>query len=423
MNTVSINVKDIGKRVKGRPARVELPTRWDRMEVILKIAEVCNIDCTYCYFFNAGDDSYTSHPAYISQSTVEGVADFLATTASESGLTTLQIDFHGGEPTMLKKYRFDEMCMTFRDRLGFIPNLELAMQTNAMLIDDEWIALIAKHDIKVGVSLDGPKEMNDRYRVDHRGRGTYDGTVAGMHRLMEARKDGRLSHGFGLICVADHEHDARTVMMHFVKDLGLKDLHFTFPLMTHDGNGPEKMAPYAKYMCDIFDTWVELNDPRIRIRFIDKLMGLLLGGSQRLASYQETLAMNTAFTIASSGEVVAADDDRVATYAFGNGVIASGGFSVSDFFGIDPMRRYFDAIAVRSETCKACCWGNVCDGGEALGGNTQRFSSKNGFDNPSIYCGGLSALLVKMTDYLIAHGVAFSKIAEVLVDEEAEAAA
>ena len=80
---------------------------------------------------------------------------------------------------MLKKQRFDEMCTLFEDHLEGVVNLKFLIQTNAMLIDQEWVDIFVKHDIGVGVSLDGPMNINDENRIDHQGRGTYEITIAG----------------------------------------------------------------------------------------------------------------------------------------------------------------------------------------------------------------------------------------------------
>lgn len=156
------------------PAIEFLLPKWSRLEVVLKVTERCNIDCTYCYFFNSTNQDFKDHPAYIKYETIKDCAVFLKNSVEEAGVKFLQIDFHGGEPLMMKKHRFDEMCNLFKDHLEGIVDLKFAMQTNAMLIDDEWLKIFAKHEIGIGISLDGPKHIHDIHRIDHRGRGTYD---------------------------------------------------------------------------------------------------------------------------------------------------------------------------------------------------------------------------------------------------------
>jgi len=417
METATIRLDDIGRRVR-TPLGTTAIAKWRRLEVILKVAERCNIDCSYCYFFHSGDDSHATHPAFIEQDTVEKVAQFLARTARESEIEELQIDFHGGEPLMLKKERFEVMCQTLCAHLNFIPHFSMAMQTNAMLLDEGWVEIIGRYNISVGVSLDGPKDYNDEFRVDHKGQGTYERTLQGMQLLEQARKDGKLLSRFGLICVADSKRDARRTFNHFVDDLGQTDLNIGFPMVTHDTMNAAEVAGFKKYVCDLFDAWVERNDRRIRIRFIDQLLRALLSGAEGLATAAQERPQHTYFTISSNGEVVGQDDERVFQAAFNNGVVASGEFGLSAFYEVPAMRRYLSARQEIGKKCQSCVWGKVCAGGAAMGSNVQRYSKEKGFANESVYCETLSALLVKLTEYALAQGVPMERIAAVLVDDE-----
>jgi len=416
MQTVAIKVRDIGRKAATPPAAPVRRT-WSRIELFLKVSERCNIECTYCYFFFGGDTSFESHPAYITQKTIVGVAEFLARTARESGVDEVKIDFHGGEPMMLKKHRFEEMCATLQQHLSFV-TLTLSMQTNAMLIDDDWVDLIAKYDIGIGVSLDGPREENDEHRIDHKGRGTYDRTVAGMRMLQAARAAGKMRRGFGIICVVDAKRDARRLLSHFVDELGVNDFTFALPMMSRDTMSEADADTYTKFMCDLVDMWVERNDPEIRIGFVDQLLGLLVRGADGLGYSNEEQRQRTLFTISSNGELGGQDDERIASYAFGTGAIASGAFGLSDFYATPPLAKYIEARKELGANCATCCWQHVCKGGEAVSGNVQRYSAANGFANHSVYCRTIQAVLVKLTEFALSKGVPFEKLAEVLVDSD-----
>lgn len=142
--------------------------------VILKTVEVCNINCDYCYFFYGGDDSFKFHPPYISRDTVSQLSVFLEQACIDLEIDLLTVEFHGGEPLMQKKADFDWMCKKIKSMLPEKTKLEFVLQTNGMLIDDDWINLFCEHEVGVGVSIDGPKQYNDIHRLDKRGRGTYD---------------------------------------------------------------------------------------------------------------------------------------------------------------------------------------------------------------------------------------------------------
>jgi uncharacterized protein len=90
---------------------------------ILKITERC-INCTYCYFFNLQNDDYKQHPAYIAD-TIAATASFIAQVAKQGGVQEVQLDLHGGEPMMMKKARFEEMCSVFQEALAGSPRFAL----------------------------------------------------------------------------------------------------------------------------------------------------------------------------------------------------------------------------------------------------------------------------------------------------------
>lgn len=398
-------------------APVKAPqVKWESMEVILKVAERCNINCTYCYFFNLENDDYKDHPSYIHADTVENCGRFLAEAARSSNVREVQIDLHGGEPLMLKKERFDDMCSSLYAALSEIPVVRIVMQTNAMLIDDEWIEIFARHRIEIGISLDGPKEFHDRYRIDHQGRGTYDKTIEGLRRVQNAIWDQRLSaKGVGLICVIDPDQDARAVFDHFVDDLGLQSLHFLLPMYNHDNVPAGANEKMSKYLCDLFDAWTDRKDPAITIRYFNRLFGLLINGLPETQTSNDISQVHLAYTIASNGDVGAGDDLRNTfpeLFHTGSNVANT---TLHGFLADPTIAQHMDARQARHDDCKTCCWGRICDGGDLIGTEAFRYSGAAGFSNPSVYCESIKALMTHMTRFALSKGVSFEHISKSLV--------
>src|SRR5687768_10917228 len=123
--------------------------------VVFKVAERCNLACSYCYFFFGGDDSYARHPAVVAPRTVEEIAVFLEQAIDELDIGFVEVALHGGEPLLMKKPAFEEMCARLarcgsdKCKMGF------AVQSNGVLIDDEWIDIFSRHNVGVGLSIDG----------------------------------------------------------------------------------------------------------------------------------------------------------------------------------------------------------------------------------------------------------------------------
>lgn len=411
MNTQVLNFYP-SKRTSAISSVPKRELKWDRMEVILKITERCNINCTYCYFFNLKNDDYKQHPAYMSADTIAAAASFIAQAAKQAGVQEVQLDLHGGEPMMMKKARFDEMCRVFQEALAGIPKVRIVMQTNATLIDDEWISIFAKYDVGIGISLDGPREYHDKFRVDHQGRGTYDSTIAGLRKLQAAIADKRLTYaGVGVICVVDPEQDARAIFNHFVHDLGLKTMHFLLPMIDHDNIKPGYKEKMTHYLCELFSAWTELGDPQVTIRYFRRMLALLLGGEKFPESYTKLMANNTAYTIASNGDIGPADDLRnTFPHLFWTGANVRD-TTLEEFYRHPEISSHNEAALQRHETCDSCCWGQICDGGDFVGTEAFRYSRSNAFNNPSVYCDTLQALMTKMVEFSVGRGVSFDYIA------------
>src|ERR1043165_6552217 len=87
------------------------PKIYRCLQVILKIIERCNLACSYCYYFEGGDQSFKDKPAIISRETIAELAAFLRKGAIELKLTEIWIAFHGGEPFLIKPRLLDEFCI------------------------------------------------------------------------------------------------------------------------------------------------------------------------------------------------------------------------------------------------------------------------------------------------------------------------
>lgn len=80
------------------------------LQVVVKVTERCNINCTYCYVFNKGNEDFLRHPPAIPIDVVSGFVDFLIQAIRHDNVTSLMLSFHGGEPLLLKKSTFETIC-------------------------------------------------------------------------------------------------------------------------------------------------------------------------------------------------------------------------------------------------------------------------------------------------------------------------
>ncbi len=376
--------------------------------VVLKISERCNINCSYCYFFNGKDASYKERPSLITEKTVMQVAKFLKDACIDLKLESLSIGFHGGEPLMYKKANFATMCNYFISELQNLVDLEFTLQTNAMLVDEQWIELFNRYNIKVGVSIDGPKEYHDTHRVDFRNKGTYERVVSKV--LLLTKHQSMISiGGVGALCVINPAYDGKKIYRHFVDDLLITRMDFLLPDYTHDDVMPYSVDQYGKYMCAVFNEWVTDDNPDIEVRFSHSVLRLFLGktGSLTYGNGPAVYGELPLICIRGDGEVGPTDElmstnpkSVTLTKAFVDTISAKQLLMLPIFTEINKAQTDVP------EACQECCWYNVC----GSGGIVHRFSNKNRFNNPSLYCNSLKDYYAEVAKYLLNQGYPLNNI-------------
>ena len=369
------------------------------LDVVLKVTERCNLDCDYCYFFNAGDDSYKDHPAFISEDTVARVVRQLREFATERKLERVAIHLHGGEPLLMPKARLDNICNEIRSNLASVVDLSMTVQTNGVLIDLDWIEIFNRHGVAVGVSIDGTPHHNDAHRLDHRGRSTYQATVRGLALCQE-----HLNQAPGVLAVIDENFDPRQVYDHFRHDLHVRNLDFLLPDLNHD-NFDGNPEAYGDFLIGIFDMMVD-DDESVGVRIIDHFLASIYGQSNFLFRAGRDDPEYLLITVSSDGGV--GPDDTLRSTKFWNGYAYRDLASSSiDEIIRDPLFLELEhARKTPAAACFDCCWREVCGSGQPV----HRYSRRNGFDNPSVYCGGLDKFYTHVVKYLTLHGEPLQKI-------------
>jgi uncharacterized protein len=356
------------------------------LQVILKVTERCNIACKYCYFFFGGDESYRDNPAYIQDETIDQFAVFLEDAVRSYHLDLVRIIIHGGEPFMLRKARMARLLESVQ-RAAAGTALEFTVQTNAMLLDAEWIDLLARHRVYVGVSLDGPREFNDLNRVDKRERGTYDRSLQGVALLFEAFRAGRLARP-GLLCVLNPDFPAERLYHHFVDEIGFRNIDFLLPDDTHDSSDPALRERYKVRMMELLRLYARETRKEVRFRFADKIVDAL--GMAPLFSrvlHRYFTQKEIVFTVSSKGDIAPDDILRTTDPALMRLDLNIATARLGDVLRSAAFNRLHDAAFTLPGACAGCDWASVCRGGELY----HRYSRAQGFDNPSIYCDTLRA--------------------------------
>jgi len=381
------------------------PGRVEDLNIVFKISERCNLKCDYCYFFFGGDETWKLHPSVVPQQVVASLGAFAARAARDHGLKTITLIFHGGEPLLMRRPRFAEMCDTLRSyENGF--RFHFGLQTNGVLVDDEWIALFERYQVSVGVSLDGPRTANDLHRLDQSGRSSYDRTVAGLRRLQQAAAAGKMS-APGLLCVINPVVDGGETYRHFAHDLGVRKMSFLTPDYTWDSGVDQSVVRgVERFLLDSLRAWLADRKPEVRIRVFSELLAALIDphAMELVRTFRDDY--RNIISVSSNGDLGPEDTLRILDPRFGSMGLNVARHKLADLTESDAWREQAEAATVRPKGCQGCGWWKICKAGRPI----NRYSRAQGFGNPSLYCSGLKDVYTEIAAFLVRNGTPFSEI-------------
>lgn len=324
------------------------------LSVVLKVTERCNLACRYCYFFKGRDQTYREHPAAMRARVMADVVAFLREAIQRYALRRVYLNLHGGEPLLLKREAFSDFCALARAALGTLCELEIAVQTNAVLIDAAWIEVFCRHNVKVGVSFDGDEASHDRHRRNKKGAGSYAETRRGWEQLMAAAEQQRLARP-GVLCVIDPSQSGGDLFDHFARQLGARSLNFLLPDLSYDDRPEETfIAGCGAFLRAVFDAWAALDPRRIEVRFISQAYRALLtdqDGAPTRLSPQDVARL---LTVRSNGDLEPVDN--VAPRCAARTRLQVRSASLADVLATETWAEMRAAAAQLPPRCEACAW-------------------------------------------------------------------
>lgn len=316
--------------------------------------------------------------------------------ALKHDLKTFYISFHGGEP-LLAGIPVFEYFVT-RAKAAFSSNgvkINFSVQTNGILIDEDWCDFFDKHDICVGISLDGDEEANDKNRVYHNGKGSYQDVVKGMTLLQNS---GHNLKG-GILSVIDSDADPVSLYMHY-KNFGLIYLDLLFPDSNYEK--PYKNydwrnnTTYADWLIAFYDQWFYDHDEhKPMIRLFSNIMQGIMGNFQSsdFLGHQE----NHVLVIETDGSIEPVDVLKICGDGFTKQGMNITRNSIEDAFRKELIQLYYLSHLDLHPKCQSCPIKEICGGGYL----PHRYSPDNGFNNPSIYCQDLIKLITHIRSRLV----------------------
>ncbi|MBI4345513.1 MAG: anaerobic sulfatase maturase [Elusimicrobia bacterium] len=229
----------------------------------------CNLDCSYCYYRESLEGVRVRRR--MDNGLIERFIPAYMEYVADAGVASMA--WQGGEPTLAGLPFFQKIVEAQSRSVAPGTLVSNSLQTNAVLLNDDWGAFLKRYNWLVGVSLDGPREMHDTLRRDRGGRGSFDRVMRGIDVLRR--------HGvaFNVLCVlGPHNVDRPVELLRFFRAERFTHVQF-IPAMDFQAMEPERPpvylitpAQYGAFLTAAFDEWHEEGSPRISIRTFDNFL-------------------------------------------------------------------------------------------------------------------------------------------------------
>jgi len=247
---------------------------------------VCNLDCQYCYYRDKRSLYPDTGVFRMPESLLE---EYIVQHIEAAAGPEIAFSWHGGEPTTLGVDFFRKAVELQRKHRPAGWRIRNGIQTNGVLLDEEWCRFLAAEEFRAGLSLDGPAELHDPYRVTRGGQPTHQQAMRGYHLLRQHEVP------TDIVCTV-HNLNVRypLTVYRFFREIGCRYLGF-LPVVESAPEAPDGVGPYTPsaeaygaFLCKIFDEWIERDTSRMAVQTFEEAARPALGMEHSLCVFRET---------------------------------------------------------------------------------------------------------------------------------------
>jgi uncharacterized protein len=321
---------------------------------------ICNLDCKYCYFLS----KEMMYPGSRFRMADDLLEEYTKQYIASQQVPVVTFAWQGGEPTLMG-LEFFKRAVALKQKHKR-PGMKIynAFQTNGVLVDDEWCRFFREHDFLIGLSMDGPPELHDYYRVDKGGNPTHHKVLAAARLLQKYRVE------FNILTTVHAANVIRPLEVYqYLRDVvGTQYMQFIPIVELENESGFQEGeevtersltgAQYGNFLATIFDEWVRRDVGRVFVQIFDVALAAWSGQHPGLCVFEETCG--TALAMEHNGDVFSCDHYVEPAYRLGNireiPLLEMVGSEFQRQFGLHKR----DSLP---QMCRDCDVRFVCNGG------------------------------------------------------------
>jgi uncharacterized protein len=325
----------------------------------------CNLACKYCYYLEK-DNLYSGDARHImSDAVLERYIKLYIEAQTTQGV---QFTWHGGE-TMIRPLSFYRRAMELQQKYANGHVIENCIQTNGTLLTEEWCRFLRDNHWLVGLSIDGPEEFHNEYRLTQQGKPTFRNVMKAVHMFNRYNVDWN-----AMAVVNDYNADYPEEFYNFFKEIGCHYIQFTpivERLLSHDDGrhlaSPDepttRLAPYSvtpeqwgDFLCKVFDLWVRNDVSEYFVQLFDATLANWVGQEPGVCTMAKSCGH--AGIVEYNGDVYSCDHFVFPEHRLGN--IADS--SLIELMYSEKQQRFGQRKSDLPEQCRRCEYLFACNG-------------------------------------------------------------
>jgi len=298
---------------------------------------ICNLDCKYCFFLSK-EMLYPGSPFRMADDLLE---TYLKQLLESHRAPEVDVAWQGGEPTLMGLDFFKRSIELVNKLKCFGQQIQYTIQTNGTLLNDEWCAFFKENNFLVGLSMDGPKDLHDVYRVNKGGSGSFDQVMRGVNFMKKHQVD------FNILCTvhAANQDQPLQVYRFFRDELGAQFIQFIpiverasastlpianlgwserpggdRPLYVNEGTlvTERSVEPraFGRFLNSIFDEWVKRDVGKVYVQHFDSALANWVGVPGAVCIFSETCGQ--ALALEHNGDLYSCDHFVEPEHKLGN---------------------------------------------------------------------------------------------------------